>query len=172
LGIYKSTDGGQTWNPSSSGIPGQQPTITSLAIDYSNPATVYAGVSGLGVFKSTDRGQNWALLFGSTTYGAKGALINAVQIAIDPVSPTILYAVSGFSISGGGGVFRSADGGQTWNRINTGLPDSGVNELNNISNLGTLTIDPVITSTIYVGTAQGVFKTTNSGQTWQPTGSN
>jgi hypothetical protein len=40
---------------------------------------------------------------------------------------------------------------------NSGLPDSGVNEANNVPNLGTLTIDPVITSTIYVGTSKGVF---------------
>lgn len=171
LGVFKSIDGGQTWSLSSNGIPGEQPEVSSLAIDYSNPSTVYAGIVGLGVFRSTDRGQSWTLLLGSATYNDKAALINDVQIAIDPVTPTILYAVSGFSISGGGGVFRSSDGGKTWNRINTGLPDSGVNHLNR-ANLGTLTIDPVITSTIYVGTQVGVFKTTNSGQTWQPTGAN
>ncbi len=65
-------------------------------------------------------------------------------LAIDPVTPTTLYAGDY-----GGGVYKSINGGESWNPINTGLTNLGIYILE---------IDPVKPSTLYAGTMNGVFK--------------
>src|SRR5207253_3194887 len=71
----------------------------------------------------------------------------------DPVTPQTVYLCAG-----GGGVFKSTNGGGSWSQVNNGLTDTSVH---------TLTIDP--TATIYAGTSGGgVFKSTNGGGSWTP----
>ena len=87
-----------------------------------------------------------------TGYGPEGGTIRA--LAIDPVTPTTLYAGSCC-----GGVFKSTDGGTSWRMINTGLTDTGIRAL---------AIDPVTPTTLYAGTCcgGGVFKSTDGGERW------
>ena len=88
-------------------------TVRALAIDPVNPTIVYAGTVGGGIFKSTDGGGHWTAANTGLGYWAGGywtggsaSVVNA--FAIDPSTPTILYAATG------AGVFRSIDAGGSW----------------------------------------------------------
>ncbi|HEY3345521.1 MAG TPA: hypothetical protein VGJ97_11375, partial [Anaerolineaceae bacterium] len=108
-GIWKSADGGLHWAWSSDGTHGA--SITSLLADPANPDTLYAGGEG-SVFKTSDSGLTWA----------------QVGQELDPGdSHTIntLVAASGGTLLAGtyhGGIYRSTDGGTTWDHANSGLP--------------------------------------------------
>ena len=94
-----------------------------------------------------------------------------VALAVDPISPSIVYAATV-----GGGVFKTTNGGATWGPINTGLPPfrPGQPFINSLA----LAIDPVTPSTLYVSVDSSqcvgancfpftaVFKTTNGGASW------
>ena len=125
-----------------------QEEILALAIDPTNPATVYAG-TGRGIFKSTDGGANWA---------ATGLTDNVNALALDPKTPTTLYAGSKRAL------FKSTDGGRSWTAIKTVGNDVSV-----------LAIDPNNPETIYAGIAadsyglipdSSIFKSTDGGRSW------
>lgn len=82
-GVFKSTDGGQHWQPANTGLTNT--AVTALAIDPVNPTTLYASTDN-GVFKSTDGAISWQAINTGLTNTSVAAL------AIDPVNPTILYA--------------------------------------------------------------------------------
>ena len=86
------------------------------------------------------------------SHGPYGGWVSA--IAIDPQTPTTLYAGTGV------GIFKSSNGGANWTAINSGLPT-------NVS-VNTLAIDPQTPATLYAGTFTGVFKSTNGGGSWSP----
>ena len=135
---------GTTWAAINNGLP-ENAGVQTLAIDPTNPSTLYAGTDG-GVFTSSDMGANWvALNNGLTTLGV-------LALAIDPSDPSTLYAGTA-----GGGVFKSTDMGADWVAINSGLTNTF---------LHVLAIDPTNTSTLYSGTAGGVFRSTDMGANW------
>lgn len=107
-GVFKSTNGGASWR--ASGLS----SVSSLVIDPLTPTTLYAG-SG-GVFKSTDGGANWnptARLFAAWSGWAQAGAVST--LAIDPQTPTTLYAGTlGSPIDVVGDLYRSLDGGQSW----------------------------------------------------------
>ncbi|HKM90689.1 MAG TPA: hypothetical protein VJX29_08740, partial [Candidatus Acidoferrales bacterium] len=128
-GVWKTTDGGVVWEP----IFDQEhvASIGALAIAASNPNILYVGTGeqtlGNGVYKSTDAGATW------TNIGLLESR-RITSIIVDPVDPNIVLAgapavresVAGYHSSPG--VFRSTDGGKTWNRVlskdeTTGLED-------------------------------------------------
>jgi len=129
-GLYKSTDGGKTWTLAGLEKGGQ---IGQLEIHPQNPELVYAAVLGnpfgpnpeRGVYRSKDGGKNWErILFVNDKTGAR-------QITMDPNNPRILFAgmwqvqrKPWTLIDGGpdGGVYQSKDGGDTWKKLNGGLP--------------------------------------------------
>ncbi len=74
------------------------------------------------------------------------------DVAIDPQTPSTLYVGTEAE-----GIFKSVNGGLSWNAVNDGLPDTIVY---------TLAIDPQTPSTLYAGTWDGLFKTTNGGESW------
>ncbi len=165
-GVFKSTDGGATWNSANDGLrgclfmpdtqcnvdqdcpPGQTCVIQAqqmnrLVIDPTTPAVLY--FVGLGSFKSTDGGQSWTSMSGLYTGDS--------AFAIDPQTPSTLYA----SITGQG-IFKSSDGGANWSPSSTGLTSLYVQAL---------TINPVTPTTLYAGTnGAGTFKSTNAGANW------
>ncbi len=141
-GVYKTTDGGETWTPS---LQVEQDTgCIDVVLDPQNPDTVYAamymrrrtafsyvsgGPPGVGgIYKSTDAGANWKKL-------TNGLPAQTGRIGLDVYSknPRVVYAVIE-SDQGGwgnepfddrskqGGVFRSDDGGETWKRMNDRSP--------------------------------------------------
>src|SRR5437762_1998940 len=120
-GIFKTIDGGIHWEP----VFDAQPisSIGSLAIAPSDPNTVWAGTGeawirshisvGAGIYKSTDAGKTWKLM-GLEKSGRIG------KIAIDPKNPDVVFAAAmghSYGPQQERGVFRTADGGKTWERV-------------------------------------------------------
>jgi hypothetical protein len=111
-GVFKTTDGGTSWAATDAvGLTASD--VRALAIDPTTPAIVYAGTAN-GVFKTTDGGTSWAA---TDTVGLKPsnrpAGMDVRALAIHPATPhsqtpTVVYAGTG------GGVFRTVDGGTTW----------------------------------------------------------
>ena len=166
--IFKSTDGGANWASASSGLTNT--FAETLAIDPTNPSTLYAGTVPGGIFKSTDGGASWNSVNFTTVSTDISALV------VDPVKAGTIYAVArntviqrscpkGVSFQGtDSGIFKTTNGGESWVAVNSGLPTF----TDIISSA--LAIDPVNSNILYTaligtGTA-GVFKTTDGGANW------
>jgi photosystem II stability/assembly factor-like uncharacterized protein len=131
-GMYKSTDAGRTWTHI--GLDETQ-HIGRVAVDPKNPNVVFVAAIGhlyqahaeRGVYKTTDGGRSWKkVLFRNDSVGA-------VDVVIDPANPQVIYAslwntrrptwYTYQPTNGpGGGLFKSTDGGNTWNQLKNGLP--------------------------------------------------
>ena len=129
-GVYKSTDGGKTWQHM--GLT-ETEHVSAIVINPQNPDIVYIGALGhafgpneeRGVFMTTDGGKTWTkTLYIDNQHGV-------ADLEIDPTNPNILYAGmwsferkpwTHHSGSEKGGVFKSIDGGRTWNKLTNGLP--------------------------------------------------
>lgn len=138
-GISKTIDGGENWVTVNKGLTtGYMPC---LAVDPANANVLYAGSDGRGLFKSEDGGNNWLSVGGDIwmTEALPGYMAAVVSsVAVNPVKPSIVYAANS------SGVFRSADSGQNWVQINSGLTSA------DIKSLTVTATEPV---TIYAGTA-------------------
>lgn len=134
------------------GVPGQ-------------PNVFYIGVNNGGVWKTTDYGRTWKPIFDEQPTGSIG------DIAVAPSNPNIIYAASGEGIqrpdlSVGDGVYRSSDGGKTWE--NTGLK--------NAQQIGGIVIDVFDPNRVFVAALghpygpneeRGVYRTLDGGKTWE-----
>jgi photosystem II stability/assembly factor-like uncharacterized protein len=131
-GIFKSTDGGKTWQHM-----GLEKTeeISAVVIHPRDPQTVWVASPGhlwgrnpdRGVFKTTDGGRTWQkVLYVDDMSGA-------VDLVMDPRDPNVLYASTWQRLRSGGaevreagpgsGIYKSTDGGATWSRLTNGLPN-------------------------------------------------
>ena len=143
--LFKSTDGGTSWEASNSGLSNIH--VTSIAFDPQNPSTRYAASRfGGGVHKSEDSGQTWESKRDSVLNGFNQTL----DVVVDPLNPSNIYLATEF----GGGVFWSNDGAETWNAANA---------LAIVFELG---IHPTNPSTLYAGHGAGVYKSTNGARDW------
>ena len=143
-GLSKSTDGGTSWTAT-----GLNKVVLSLAVDSNNPGTLYASTSGprqtgQAIYKSADGGNTWNAV--DTSIPVTGSLV------LSPANPSNIYAGT-FS----GGVFRSVDAGANWSGANSGLRVFGIQ---------VLVADPVDPATIYAGGDEGLFKTIDTGGSW------
>ncbi len=135
--------------------------INAITVDPNNENIWYAGAPAGGIWKSIDAGSNWTSLFsGFLQIGVSG-------IAVDPNNSDIIYISTGdddaadsYSI----GVFKSTDGGLTWNEtgLNPTAIGSGISFLTN-----EITIDPTNSNVIWVGSNKGLYKTIDGGTTWK-----
>ena len=176
-GIYRSTDGGNTWIHL--GLrDGQQ--ITNILVDPHDPNRVFVAVLGhpygpnpeRGLFRSTDGGENWQkILYQDENTGA-------TDLAFDPTNPQIVYAVlwssrrppwsTGAPLEGHtGGLFKSTDGGDTWKPLSKGLPtnEQGLGRIG----IGIAPNDPnriyaLVDAASDVG---GLFRSDDAGESWQ-----
>ncbi len=140
--------------------------IVDLAVDPRTPSTWYVAAASGGVWKTTNAGTTWAPIFegqGSFSIGC---------ITIDPKNPLVVWVGTGEnnsqrSVSYGDGVYKSTDGGKSWD--NVGLKKS--------EHIGKILIDPRDSNTVYVaaqgplwapGGDRGLYKTTDGGKTWKP----
>jgi hypothetical protein len=146
-GVFGTVDGGTTWTPVNTGVVDKG--IRALAIDLQTPSRVYSGTE-TGVLRTANSGAQWE----AANVGLANTAIQAV--AADPLNPTIVYAGARRN-----GVFKSIDGGATWNASSSGL--SAANGSNDVLSFA---IDPVTSSTIYAGTGKGVYKSVNGGASW------
>ena len=162
-GVFKSIDGGQTWVNTSAGLASSY--IYELAIDPSNPSHILASDYEHGVKQSINGGETWEAVSGLPPWCV------IYSIDFNPQNPAVVYVAlrePTYSTPSGsvypGGVFKSTDGGASWTRKSSGLPNDYVYDL---------AIDPNNPNTIY--TAQhrtGVYKTINGGESWTNTTSN
>lgn len=171
-GVYKTTDGGKTWTHV--GLENTM-TIARIRVHPENPDLVYVAALGnpyspnreRGVFKTTDGGRTW------TPALVRNDKTGAIDLAMDSKNPNVLYA--GFwevfrtphSLSSGGpgsGLFKSTDGGATWNDLsrNPGLPKSLWGKVG-VSVSGA---DPNRIYAIVEAAEGGVFLSDDAGATW------
>jgi photosystem II stability/assembly factor-like uncharacterized protein len=156
-GLFKTTDGGNTWTALNSGLT--ITNVSALAINPTDSSIVYAGTRGGGVFKSTNAGSSW----GPVNTGLTGSFVRALEI--DPQSPATLYA--GLE---DGAIFKTTNEGATWTPINSGLPPPRIGQSGPGWGIDSLAIDPETPTIVYAATEQnGVFKTVNGGDHWSRT---
>jgi YVTN family beta-propeller protein len=179
--VFKSSNSGATWQAPNSGEISCN--LTALAIHPITPRTLYVAAQYHddsncgGIFRSTDAGATWERVavqpLPSTSYPL-GEGRSVLALAIDPVTPSTLYAGTGGGTPAveGHGVFKSTDAGVTWGPANIGLPPSTC--------VSALALDPLVPSTLYAAaggffctasgvfkSVGGVFKSTDSGATWK-----
>ena len=172
-GIYKSSDGGKSWNHT--GLKNSE-HIGKIIVDPRNSDVVYVAAIGplwsaggdRGVYKTTDGGKNWeAVLTIDENTGV-------TDLVMDPRNPDVLYAAAFqrrrhvFTYVGGGpgsGIYKSTDAGKTWEKANNGLPKVDLGRIG-------LAISPADPEVIYalVEAAEdkgGFFRSTNRGASWE-----
>ena len=175
-GVWRTTDGGSTWECISDGFFGG--SIGAVAVSESDPNVIYVGEgeqtlrgnvsSGRGVWKSTDAGKSWTFI------GLKGTE-HISRIRIHPTDPDIVYVAAIGNLwkeNSERGVFRSMDGGKNWERILYVSDKAGA---------GDLVFDPNNPRIMYAASWQmkrngyrmdsggpdsKIFKSTDSGDTW------
>jgi hypothetical protein len=154
-GFFKSTDGGVDWTSAGNGLgifltSSYGLSSPLLALNPLHPGTLYIGGYS-GIFKTTNGAANWTT-FNSGLPG--NPWIQAV--AVDPATPTTLYVGTQAN-----GVYKSIDGGNSWNVATNGL--------NNL-NVGVLLVDPQNSTNIYAGvdnsSGTSLFKSSNGGGNW------
>ena len=153
-GVFKSKDGGANWNRAS-----RSPTVEYLALSASSPNVLYA-VGQSSVYKTTDGGSNWTFV-GTLPVGAFITLV-VTGLAVDPTDSNIVWAGANEEHDFGlGTIWKSTDGGSSWQRVNGSLPGSG-------SGVGIIAIDPRSPHAVFAE-AQGFQKTLDGGATWTQT---
>jgi uncharacterized protein (TIGR03437 family) len=133
-GVYKSVNGGATWVFAGNGVG----TIIRIAISRSNPARLYAIGNNSMIYKSINAGASWSPL-DTPAIGIFSSLPWPLVVA--PDNPDVVYVGSRSF-----GIFRSNDGGATWNTVNNGL---------NASDIRALAIDHNSPGRIYAGSESG-----------------
>ncbi|HMP07119.1 MAG TPA: Ig-like domain-containing protein, partial [Lacipirellulaceae bacterium] len=178
-GVWRTTNAGATWQALTDIVPTPTPSLSigSVAVARSNTNIIYAGTGeasntdvagyGRGILKSTDRGLTWQML-GTSVFDRKA--ISSIQV--DPTNPNNVYvavAESGLnSLTGGNGIWRSTDGGLNWtNTTASAIAGSAAQSFSDLA------MDPTNPQILYaaIGTSSGsalngVYRTTNGGNTW------
>jgi len=176
-GVWKSSNGGQAWEPIFDSQ--DNANIGSLALAASEPSILYVGAGeanirgnvaqGTGIYKSTDAGKHWRKVW--ATSGQIGTMI------VHPRDPDMVYAAvlgSPFGASKERGVYRSQDGGSTWQRVL--FKDE-------LSGAADIAIDPTNPNILFAslwqtkrepwhlrsgGPGSGLYRSLDGGNSWQP----
>ncbi|MFQ5689858.1 MAG: glycosyl hydrolase [Gemmatimonadota bacterium] len=169
-GVYRSTDAGATWTHV--GLEATR-AISRIRVDPRDPDRVYVAAQGApfgpseqrGVYRSLDGGRTWErVLYVNPTTGAS-------DLSLDPTNPRILYAAlwdhqrKPWVIRSGGpgsGLYRSTDGGDTWKKLEKGLP-----ELMGKTSVDVSPADPSRVWAIVEAEEGGLFRSDDGGATWK-----
>lgn len=171
-GVYVSHDNGETWK--NMGLKKSE-HIAKVIVHPENSDVIWVAAEGplwskggeRGVFKSSDAGKTWNKTLGGNDW------TGATSLVIDPTNPDVLYAatwqrhrnVAAYMGGGpGSGLHKSTDGGETWEKLTKGIPES------NLGKIG-LAISPFNPEVIYAAIeldrkTGGVFMTSNKGASW------
>ncbi len=172
-GIYRSRDGGATWE--NLGLEDSE-HISEIIVHPADPDTVWVAAQGplwspggdRGLFKTTDGGATW------TSVLSAGEWTGVTDVVIDPRDPDVLYAATwqrhrtvAAVIDGGpeSGIHRSTDGGATWDELGNGLPNG------NMGKIG-LAISPQNPDVVYAvieldNRTGGLWRSADRGQSWE-----
>jgi photosystem II stability/assembly factor-like uncharacterized protein len=173
-GLYKTTNGGTSWE--FMGFKDSE-HISDILISPTDGNTVYVGVQGQlwsanqerGVYKTTDGGKTWTrILFVDENTGC-------ADMDMDPKNPNILYAAMwshrrypdffDSGLTGGSALYKSTDGGKTWNKIHNGLPKTKLGRIG-------IAVAPSNTNVLYASVEaegnenKGLYKSTDGGANW------
>jgi len=173
-GVYKSEDAGKSWK--NVGLKNSE-HIGKIVIDPNNSDVVYVAAYGpvwsdggeRGIYKTTDGGKTWKQVLNVSPYTGFN------EIHMDPRNSNVLYATAHqrqrkvFTYIGGGpesAIYKSTDGGNTWNKIMKGLPADV-----DLGRIG-MAISPVNPDVVYVmveagGGKGGIFASTDMGASWE-----
>ena len=175
-GVYFSPDGGHSWK--FMGLADTQ-QISTIAVDPNDPNTVFVGALGhawapnaeRGVFKTTDGGKNWKkVLFVNDTTGVS-------DLALDAGNPEVIFAGMWefrrypWNLVDGGpdsGLYRSTDGGETWEKLTKGLPEPPLGRI-------AVAVAPSNPDHIYalIGAKKGMlWQSLDMGDTWSAVSDN
>lgn len=150
--------------PRNIGPGGMSGRVTSIDVVLSNPDVIYVGTASGGLWKSSSGGIKWQPIFEDQPTASIGA------VAVQQSNPSVIWVGTGEgnprnSLNGGYGVYKSLDGGKTWQSMG----------LEKTRHIHRLIIDPTDPNTVYVGAIgspwgehpdRGVFKTSDGGKTW------
>jgi photosystem II stability/assembly factor-like uncharacterized protein len=172
-GVYRSRDGGGHWE--NLGLRDSQ-HVSRIVVHPKNPDVVWVAAQGplwskggdRGLYKTTDGGKTWTKVLGA------GEWTGVTDVAIDPRDPDRLYAATWqrqrtvAAYMGGGpesGLYRSTDGGTTWEKLKEGLPDGPLGKIG-------LAVSPqnpdVVYAAIELDRRKGaVYRSTNRGSAWE-----
>ncbi len=170
-GVYKSTDGGKTWEHM--GLRTSQ-HVGRIRIHPEDPDVVWVAAVGplwaaggeRGVFKTTDGGRTWRNGLSVDQH------TGAADLALDPSDPDVMYAAThqrerrAYNFVGGGpgsGIWKSTDGGESWTKLTKGLPTSDMGRIG-------LDVSRSRPSTVYAvteGSEQGVYRSDDGGASWR-----
>ena len=172
-GVYRSDDGGKSW--ANSGLADSE-HIGKIVVDPRDSGTVFVAAQGplwrsggdRGLYKTTDGGANWRAVLEIDEHTG----VN--DVVLDPRNPDHMLATSyqrrrrTWTLIDGGpgsGVWRSSDGGETWTRIEAGLPSVEMGRIG-------LAVSPANPDVVYAiveaqGEESGVFRSLNFGVTWE-----
>ena len=170
-GVYKSVDAGETWEHI--GLDGTK-HISQVRIHPDNPDVMYVSAQGSpyvdtqdrGVYRTTDGGKNWKkVLFVDASSGA-------IDLAMDYTNPRILYAafwdhqrLPWYVRSGGkgSGIWKSVDGGDTWKKLEDGLPKSLMGKIG----VTVSRANPKLLYAIIESDEGGLYKSQDGGESWR-----
>jgi photosystem II stability/assembly factor-like uncharacterized protein len=178
-GVWKTTDGGETWENASDGYF-MAGSIGAIAVADADPNVIYVGTGsacirgnvspGIGVYKSTDAGRTWKHV-GLNDTGQIG------RIRVHPANPDVAYVAAlghAFGPNKDRGVFRTKDGGKTWEKVlfindRTGAVDIAIDATNPRILYAAMWSAERKPWTFSSGSEDGgIFKTTDGGDTWTP----
>ncbi len=168
-GIFKTTDGGRSWRKVL--FADDRTGGVDLAIDPRNPNTLYAamwqaqrvpwklvsGGAGSALYKTTDGGAHWKKISGNPGFAA--GVLGKIGVSVAASDSRIVYAIAQ---AHEGGVFRSNDGGVTWSRVN-----SDMKLRQRAFYYMDISVDPTNPQVAYSPEVDGVYKTSNGGETWK-----
>ncbi len=157
-GIFSTTNGGATLEPSKINIPFQSSVIVfSLAIDPKAPKKLYAATNS-GLLQSSNRGKKWK---------ETDLTVSTIAVAVDPRTTSTIYAAGGESLGFGDKIYKSTNGGQSWTQLDTGFTNLSITSL---------ALNPQNPATIYAGLRRfdslqsGILRSTDGGAHWSAVG--
>ncbi|MEJ5198595.1 MAG: hypothetical protein WHX53_06700 [Anaerolineae bacterium] len=152
-GLYRSTDGGATWQLAYASLGLDEAVATpavAISPDFPSDHTVFAGVAG-AILRSYDGGQTWYV----SSLPTPPPVVSCLAVSPDYVRDGVVFAGTMED-----GVFRSSDRGDHWVRWNFGLLDLHVMAL---------ALSPAFAAdeTLFAGVESGIFRSTNGGRAWR-----